>query len=74
MTRDEFVNLLKENLESEAQIDFIVRGKVNDNRYVLAFLNIENVCMNVDVDDTNNFNRGGIVFSVKEEVLNECKF
>jgi hypothetical protein len=68
VTRDEFVNLLKENLESEAQIDFIVRGKVNDNRSVLAFLNIENVCMNVDVDDTNNFNRGGIVFSVKEEV------
>ena len=71
MTRDEFVNLLKENLESDVQIDFVVRGKLNDNRCVLAFLNIENVCMNADIDDTNNFNRGGIVFSIKEDISNE---
>ena len=42
---------------------------VNDyKKPMLAFLDIYNVCMNADVDDTDNKNRGGIVFIIKEDL------
>lgn len=61
MTRDEFIKLLKNNLKPNAQMDFLLIDKINGNDFV-GFLDIDDVCMNVDVDDPNNRNRGGIVF------------
>ncbi len=65
MTRNEFIKLLKENLKPNAQMDFLV---CDGNKPMVAFLNILNVCMNADVDDPNNKNRGGVVFTIKEEL------
>ena len=65
MTRDDFIKLLKKNLKPDAEMDFLV----NDyKKSMLAFLDIYNVCMNADVDDTDNKNRGGIVFIIKEDL------
>ena len=65
MTRNEFIKLLKENLKPNAKIDFLV----NDyKKPMVAFLDIHDVCMNADVDDTDNKNRGGIVFTIKEDL------
>ena len=61
MTRDEFIKLLKNNLKPNTQMDFLLIDKINGNDFV-GFLDIDDVCMNVDVDDPNNRNRGGIVF------------
>lgn len=61
MTRDEFIKLLKNNLKPNARMDFLLIDKINGNDFV-GFLDIDDVCMNVDVDDPNNRNRGGIVF------------
>lgn len=36
---------------------------------MIAFLNIHNVCMNMDVDDPDNKNRGGIVFRLSEKQI-----
>ena len=65
MTRNEFIKLLKENLKPNAEIDFLVW---DTQKPIVAFLDIDNVCMNADVDDPNNYNRGGIVFVIKEEL------
>ena len=65
MTRNEFIKLLKENLKPNAEIDFLVW---DTQKPIVAFLDIDNVCMNADVDDPNNYNRGGIVFTIKEEL------
>ena len=65
MTRNEFIKLLKENLKPNAEIDFLVW---DTQKPIVAFLDIDNVCMNADVDDPNNNNRGGIVFVIKEEL------
>ena len=35
---------------------------------IVAFLDVDNVCMNADVDDPKNYNRGGVVFVIKEEL------
>ena len=59
MTRNEFIKLLKENIEPNAQMDFLV---IDNNKPIIAFLDIDDVCMNADVDDSNNYNRGGVVF------------
>ena len=65
MTRDDFIKLLKKNLKSDAEMDFLV----NDyKKPMLAFLDIYNVCMNTDVDDIDNKNRGGVVFIIKEDL------
>ena len=65
MTRNEFIKLLKENLKPNAEIDFLVW---DTQKPIVAFLDIDNVCMNADVDDPNNYNRGGVVFVIKEEL------
>ena len=66
MTRDEFIEILKENVKPNAEIDFLV---CDHNKQMVAFLNIDYVCMNADIDDTNNYNRGGIVFEIQEELI-----
>ena len=65
MTRNEFIKLLKDNLKPNAQMNFLV---CDHNKPMIAFLDIHNVCMNADVDDPNNKNHGGIVFTIKEDL------
>lgn len=66
MTRNEFIKLLKDNLNPNAQIDFLV---CDHNNPLVAFLDIRDVCMNADVDDPDNKNRGGVVFTIKEDLI-----
>ena len=66
MTRNEFIKLLKDNLKPNAQIDFLV---CDHNKPLVAFLDVRDVCMNVDVDDPDNKNRGGVVFTIKEDLI-----
>lgn len=68
MTRNEFIKLLKENLKPNAQMDFLLIDKINGKDFV-GFLDIKDVCMNVDVDDPNNKNRGGVVFDIKLDLM-----
>jgi len=63
--------MLKDNLKPNAQMDFLVIGSLGDGRPVTAFLDINDVCMNVDVDDPDNKNRGGIVFKIQKDLLEE---
>lgn len=65
MTRNEFIKLLKDNLKPNAQIDFLV---CDHNKPLVAFLDVRDVCMNADVDDPDNKNRGGVVFTIKEDL------
>jgi hypothetical protein len=65
MTRNEFIKLLKDNLKPNAQMDFLI---CDYKKPVVAFLDIKDVCMNVDVDDPDNRNRGGITFTIKEDL------
>lgn len=65
MTRDEFIKLLKENLNPDTQMDFLVSDY---RKSIFAFLDINDICMNADIDDPNNKNRGGIVFGIKEDL------
>lgn len=67
MTRNEFIKLLKENLKPNAEMDFLI---IDHNKPIVAFLDVHNVCMNADVDDPDNKNRGGVVFTIKEELIN----
>ena len=65
MTRDEFIKLLKANLKPNAEMDFLLI----DHKYpIVAFLDVQNVCMNADIDDLNNKNHGGVVFKIKQEL------
>ena len=66
MTRNEFIKLLKDNLKPNAEMDFLV---TNHNPPMVAFLDVHHVCMNADVDDPNNKNRGGVVFTIKEDLM-----
>jgi len=66
MTRNEFIKLLKDNLKPNAQMDFLI---ADYKKPMVAFLDIHDVCMNADVDDPNNKNRGGIVFRIKEDLI-----
>jgi hypothetical protein len=65
MTRNEFIKLLKDNLKPNAQMDFLI---CDYKKPLVAFLDIHDVCMNIDVDDLNNKNRGCIVFRIKEDL------
>lgn len=65
MTRNEFIKLLEESLRPDAEMDFLICDHKNS---IIAFLDIHDVCMNVDVDDPNNKNRGGVVFIIKEDL------
>lgn len=67
MTRNEFIKLLKENLKPNAQMDFLLW---DSKKPIVAFLDIDDICMNADVDDPKNKNRGGVVFTIKEELIN----
>ena len=49
-------------------MDFLLIGKLNDGKHITAFLDVRDVCMNADVDDPNNYNRGGVVFEIKEDL------
>lgn len=69
MTRNEFIKLLKDNLKPNAEIDFLLVDQLSDGKHITAFLDIRNVCMNADVDDSKNFNRGGVVFKIQEELM-----
>lgn len=69
MTRDEFIKLLIDNLKSDAQMDFLVTDKMSDGKPFMVFLKVDNICMNVDVDDPKNKNRGGVVFKIEDELL-----
>lgn len=66
MTRNELIKLLKENLKPNAQIDFLI---CDYNKPMVAFLDIHDICMNADVDDPKNKNHGGIVFTIKEDLI-----
>lgn len=66
MTRDELIELLKINIKPDAKMDFLV---VDNNRPMIAFLDVHDVCMNEDVDDPNNYNRGGIVFKIQKDLM-----
>lgn len=68
MTRNELIEQLKKNLKPNAEIDFLLVDNLSDGKHITAFLDIRDVCMNVDVDDPNNKNRGGIVFCIKDEL------
>lgn len=65
MTRNEFIKLLEENLKPDAELDFLI---CDHKKPMIAFLNIHNVCMNADVDDPNNHNRGGVVFTIEKDL------
>ena len=69
MTRNEFIKRLKENIKPNAQIDFLLIDRFNDGRPVSTFFDIKDICMNVDVDDPNNKNWGGIVFSIIKDLM-----
>lgn len=68
MTRDEFINMLKDNLEPNTEMDFLLVGRLNNEKLVTAFLDIHDINMNADIDDPDNKNRGGIVFKIKEDL------
>lgn len=65
MTRNEFIKLLKDNIKPNAQMDFLV---CDCEKPMVAFLDIHDVCMSADVDDPDNKNHGGIVFTIKADL------
>lgn len=69
MTRDEFINLLKDNVKPNAEMDFLLIGKINGEQNICVFLDITDIGMNIDVDDPNSKNNGGIVFNIKKNIL-----
>ena len=69
MTRNEFIKLLKDNLKPNAEMDFLLIDRFGDGRPISAFLDIRSIGMNVDIDDPNNKNRGGVVFSVIKNLM-----
>ena len=69
MTRNEFIKLLKDNLKPNAEMDFLLIDRFDDGRPISTFLNIRSVGMNVDIDDPNNKNRGGVVFDIKLDLM-----
>ena len=69
MTRNEFIKLLKDNLKPNAEMDFLLIDRFDDGRPISAFLDTISVGMNVDIDDPNNKNRGGVVFDIKLDLM-----
>ena len=59
MTRDELIKLLEDNIKPNAEMDFLI---TDIHMPLMAFLKISTISMNMDVDDPDNRNRGGIVF------------
>lgn len=56
----DFINQLEQNLDLNAEINFLF---VDYTEWF--WLDIENICMNADIDDPKNKNQGGIVFRKK---------
>lgn len=71
MTRNELIKVLKDNCKPSAQMDFLLIDRLSDGHDICAFIDIKDVGMNVDVDDPKNRNRGGIVFKIKEELIDK---
>lgn len=69
MTRNEFIKLLKDNLKPNAEMDFLLIDRLDDGRPISVFLDIRSVGMNADIDDSNNKNRGGVVFNIKQDLM-----
>ena len=69
MTRNEFIKLLKDNLKPNAEMDFLLIDRFDDGRPISVFLDIRSVGMNIDIDDPNNKNRGGVVFDIKLDLM-----
>ena len=68
MTRDEFIKMLKDNLKPNAEMDFLLVGRLNNGKFINAFLDIHDINMNADIDDQDNKSRGGIVFNIKKDL------
>ena len=68
MTRNELIKLLKENLKPNAEMDFLV---IDHKKPMIAFLKVDNVCMNVDIDDPDNRNHCGVVFTIDKDLYEE---
>lgn len=68
MTRNEFIKLLKDNIKPNAEMDFLLTDRLEGGKYITAFLDIRDVCMNADVDDPKNKNRGGVVFKIQTDL------
>lgn len=66
MTRDEFIELLRQNIKPNAEMEFLI---VDHTKPMIAFLDVHNVCMNEDVDDPNNYNCGGVVFKIQKDLM-----
>lgn len=66
MTRNEFIELLKKNIKPNAEMCFLVSDY---NKPLVAFLEIDDICMNADVDDPDSKNCGGVVFRIKEDLF-----
>lgn len=69
MTRNELIEQLKKNLKPNAEADFLLIDNLSNGKHITAFLDIRDICMNVDIDDPNNKNRGGITFKIKDELI-----
>lgn len=65
MTRNEFVKLLEEKIEPNAEISFLVGDA---HHQIFALLEVVDVC-NMDVYDTGNFDRIGVIFEVEEDLM-----
>ena len=69
MTRNEFIKLLKDNIKTDAEMDFLLIDRFDDGRHINAFLDIRSVGMNADIDDSKNKNRSGVVFDIKMDLM-----
>lgn len=68
MTRNEFIKMLENNLRPNAEMNFLLVDRFKDGRPVSVFMDIRDVCMNVDIDDPNGKNEGGVVFKIHEDL------
>lgn len=64
MTAKELVKQIQDNLEPDAELDFLIFDHKN-NKNDMFWGDIIDICMNVDVDDPNNYHRGGIIFETR---------
>ena len=62
MTRNEFIELLEEKLEPNAQMEFLIW---EDEIPIVTFLDIRNVCMRSDDDGLNDKKFGSVAFTIR---------
>ena len=58
--------MLEENLASDAEMNFLI---CDYDKRMVAFLKVDDICMNVDIDDPRNYNSGGVVFSIEKRII-----